>query len=252
MVVDIKNKSSCGIYKITSPTNRIYIGQSVNIERRFKEYLKLNNCKGQIKLFNSFNKYGVKNHKFEIVSLCYSEQLNEFERDFQEAYNVIDKNKGLNCKLTETNNKSGIFSIDTKLKLRNIRLGKKASEETKNKMIINSGKSKSVICLLTGKEWSSARRCAIENKLNINNLGKKLTKNYINNTFYIYKNKIPIEGVNYNCIIRNTTKRKVINIFTNQIWNSISECARENKINKNYLNMQLLGHKINNTPFNYV
>ena len=33
-----------GIYKITSPTKRIYIGQSINIEKRFKSYEKLN-CK---------------------------------------------------------------------------------------------------------------------------------------------------------------------------------------------------------------
>jgi hypothetical protein len=30
-----------GIYKITSPTKRVYIGQSVNIERRFNTYEKL-------------------------------------------------------------------------------------------------------------------------------------------------------------------------------------------------------------------
>lgn len=241
-----------GIYKITSPSNRIYIGQSVNINRRFKEYLKLNNCKGQIKLYNSFNKYGVDNHKFEIITLCYKEQLNEFERDFQEAYDVIDKDTGLNCKLTETNDKSGIISIDTRLKMRNLRLGKKASKETKNKMIINNGKSRPVICLLTGKKWSSGRLCAIENKLNINHFNKKLTTNYFNNTFYIYKDVYPIEGVNYNCKIRNTTRKKVINTITNQIWNSISECARENKMNKSHLNMQLLGLRPNNTQITYV
>jgi len=29
---------SIGIYKITSPTHRIYIGQSINIEQRWKGY----------------------------------------------------------------------------------------------------------------------------------------------------------------------------------------------------------------------
>ena len=28
-----------GIYKITSPTNRVYIGQSVNIKKRFRSYI---------------------------------------------------------------------------------------------------------------------------------------------------------------------------------------------------------------------
>ena len=30
----------CGIYKITSPTGRIYIGQSKNIKQRFRDYNK--------------------------------------------------------------------------------------------------------------------------------------------------------------------------------------------------------------------
>lgn len=41
-----------GIYKITSPSGKVYIGQSVNIERRFLDYKKsLKNT--QIKLYNS-------------------------------------------------------------------------------------------------------------------------------------------------------------------------------------------------------
>ena len=51
-----------GIYKITSPTGRIYIGQSVNIERRFKQHKrKTKNYKPNTLLINSFNKYGAEN-----------------------------------------------------------------------------------------------------------------------------------------------------------------------------------------------
>jgi hypothetical protein len=41
-----------GIYKITSPLKKIYIGQSINIENRFKGYKK-SLKKAQIKLYNS-------------------------------------------------------------------------------------------------------------------------------------------------------------------------------------------------------
>ena len=54
-----------GIYKITSPSGKVYVGQSVNIERRLKEY-KILKCKKQVKLYNSFIKYGFENHKIEI------------------------------------------------------------------------------------------------------------------------------------------------------------------------------------------
>ena len=54
-----------GIYKITNPKGRVYIGQSLNINRRFATY-KIEACKGQTRLYASFKKYGVEKHKFEM------------------------------------------------------------------------------------------------------------------------------------------------------------------------------------------
>ena len=58
-----------GIYKITSPSGKVYIGQSRNIENRFLQY-KNKHCRFQFRLYNSFNKYGVENHVFEIIEEC--------------------------------------------------------------------------------------------------------------------------------------------------------------------------------------
>ena len=100
-----------GIYKITNPTNRVYIGQSINIEKRWKDYNLLSNCKSQVKLYRSFLKYEITNHKFEIIEECLIEQLNERERYWQDHYNVLKG--GLNCKLTKTNDRSGKYSTNT-------------------------------------------------------------------------------------------------------------------------------------------
>ena len=94
-----------GIYKITSPTNRVYIGQSVDIEKRWKDYDNIKNISKQGKLYNSFIKYGVINHKFEIIEECLIEQLNKRERYWQDYYNVLKG--GLNCRLTKDGDKSG-------------------------------------------------------------------------------------------------------------------------------------------------
>ena len=67
-----------GIYKITSPTGKIYIGQSNNIENRKKFYKRLD-CINQIKLYNSLLKYSWKQHIFEVIEECTLEQLNERE-----------------------------------------------------------------------------------------------------------------------------------------------------------------------------
>lgn len=57
----------CGIYKIISPSNKIYIGQSIDIKRRFRQYREPNRNKKHPKLNNSFLKYGIDNHTFEII-----------------------------------------------------------------------------------------------------------------------------------------------------------------------------------------
>jgi predicted GIY-YIG superfamily endonuclease len=59
--------SMVGIYKITSPTGRIYIGQSTNIERRKVEYSGKNKCKKQAALYFSLVKYSFSEHIFEVV-----------------------------------------------------------------------------------------------------------------------------------------------------------------------------------------
>ena len=62
-------KKIIGIYKITSPTNRIYIGSSNDIYNRWCSYKNLK-CKSQTKLYNSLLKYGAENHIFEIIENC--------------------------------------------------------------------------------------------------------------------------------------------------------------------------------------
>ena len=55
------------IYKITSPSDKIYIGQTTRpVEERFNEY-KLLKCKDQKLIYESLLKHGVENHKFEII-----------------------------------------------------------------------------------------------------------------------------------------------------------------------------------------
>ena len=122
-----------GIYKITSPTKRIYIGQSLNIEERFNTYKRLH-CKQQIRLYNSFLKYGIDKHKFEILCECNIEELNNKERYYQDAFSAIGKN-GLNCRLTASNDRTGKISEKSRKKMSDSQIGRKQSEETIKKRI---------------------------------------------------------------------------------------------------------------------
>jgi len=84
-----------GIYKITSPTGRIYIGQSTNIKKRVSYYKSLH-CKGQTKIYASLKKHGWENHNFEILLHCDESKLNEMEAYYIDLYKSFDTEFGLN------------------------------------------------------------------------------------------------------------------------------------------------------------
>lgn len=144
-----------GIYKITSPSGKVYIGQSVNVLFRIKRYKNLTISKYQTKLHNSFKKYGYDNHVFEILCECLEHELNDLERYYQELYNVL--NHGLNCKYTKTQDRSGRHSEETKQKISNKAKGRIASEKTRQNM------SKSHL----GHKRNLGRKLTTEHKLKI-------------------------------------------------------------------------------------
>lgn len=108
----MKNKIICGIYKITNPSEKIYIGESKDIDSRIY-YYKINSCVKQRKLFNSLKKYGWDAHKFEIIEECEVSELYCRERYWQDHYEVIGKN-GLNLKLTNCGDVKVEMSQETK------------------------------------------------------------------------------------------------------------------------------------------
>jgi group I intron endonuclease len=139
----MENNKKIGIYKITNPENKIYIGQSNNIKRRWNYYINFRFI-SQAKLHESFKKYGYLNHTFEIIEECSIELLNERERYWQDYYNVL--NNGLNSCLVNTNFKKGVISEERKKQISIIHKGKKTTEDAKIKMRIkNSTKLLNII-----------------------------------------------------------------------------------------------------------
>ena len=100
-----------GIYKITSPSGKVYIGESFSLKDRCKYYLNPNRIKKQKGIYNSIIKYGTENHILEIQELCSQEMLCERERYWQEFYDSVEN--GLNCHYTSTNEKKKHLSLET-------------------------------------------------------------------------------------------------------------------------------------------
>ena len=117
-----------GIYKITNPNGKIYIGQTIDFERRIKHY-KLLKCKEQPRIHRSLIKYGVENHTFELIQECNKNNLTILERFYQELYKSTDKN-GLNCILVATDEFSGGHSEESKKKISDKLKGRKANQNS--------------------------------------------------------------------------------------------------------------------------
>lgn len=93
--------SKSGIYKITCITNnKVYIGQSTNIQERIKDHKRRlkNNKHDNSYLQNSWNKHGKENFKFEILEICENnfKILNEREIYWINEYNALDRRFGFN------------------------------------------------------------------------------------------------------------------------------------------------------------
>lgn len=80
-----------GIYKITNKiNNHSYIGQSIHIEKRWKEHQNKYNWERECKkpLYLAFQKYGLENFTFEVLEECESQDLNSKEKYYIQYYNT--------------------------------------------------------------------------------------------------------------------------------------------------------------------
>ena len=89
-----------GIYKIINKiNNKVYIGQSIDIDRRLKDHISgLNGNYGHNPHFqNAWNKYGEKNFEFEIVEEVEDTNLlDEREIYYISKYDSNNPDKGYN------------------------------------------------------------------------------------------------------------------------------------------------------------
>jgi group I intron endonuclease len=123
-----------GIYKITSPSGKINIGQTWDIEKRWWGYKKMH-CKNQRLLHRSLKKYGFVAHTFKVICELpkdvTQEVMNQLECAYIEAYKAAGF-KMLNIK--EGGEGGGKHGEQTKRLISEAAKGRKMSEETKQKI----------------------------------------------------------------------------------------------------------------------
>ena len=122
-----------GIYKVTSPTGKFYIGQSWDIDKR-KKYYSRKDCKGQKKLYSSISYHGWNKHIFEVIH----ELPFDTTQSIMNNYEIFYWQQHIDCGCEMMNirepGSNGKLSEETKKKISNTSKGKKKSNETKSKM----------------------------------------------------------------------------------------------------------------------
>lgn len=158
------------IYKITSPTGKVYVGCTNNFKRRFARY-RCMDCKNQPMVYDSFIEHGVQNHIFEIIQECEFFDKEERESFWGMTFDVLG-DMGLNCSLPKS--KHGYPRLRNelidKLKILGIgrippnRKGSVTSEKTLEKMRLYMGKERynsiAVINIETGILFESIAQAA--------------------------------------------------------------------------------------------
>ena len=86
------------IYKLTSPSGKHYIGQTMNLKDRKRRFYNPNNFYSGHRLDNAIKKYGVENFKYEILvqitdsdKIKLREKLDELEIFYIKKYNSYKK-----------------------------------------------------------------------------------------------------------------------------------------------------------------
>lgn len=119
---------------ITSPSGRIYIGSTVNINSRITLY-RNQHTKKQPKLHNSLLKYGWDNHVFEIIWSGLIDDMYKYETMIGFGFNVLEP-ENLNCRLPKLGEMYNVISDETRIKMSSWQIGRKMSDEAKLKMSI--------------------------------------------------------------------------------------------------------------------
>lgn len=141
----MEQKKFGNIYKITSPTGKVYIGQTFDMNRRYNEY-KRKRCKAQGRLYNSIVKHGFDAHRIEVLfgGFVTAQELTDLEEKFISEFNSTGEN-GLNVlasgavyKPREKTGSGRIVSEETRKKISDANKGKFISPFSRMKMSINN------------------------------------------------------------------------------------------------------------------
>ena len=170
-----------GIYAITNPEGKVYVGQSVDVFKRFHVYHREEYRAMGVKLYKSVEKFSSDEHFYEVLEECKSEMLDDREKYW--IAKLDTKENGLNSTIggngLRTHSEESKQAISDALTGRISPLrgrtrtykgrvspnkGNKRSQESRDafakKMKGKEQNGRAVVNTKTNQEWISASQCA--------------------------------------------------------------------------------------------
>lgn len=256
------------IYKITSPSNKVYIGQSWSWIKRKSVYRRLA-CKSQTHLYNSLVKYGFENHSFEILEelpeSILQEELDKLEIYYWQEY-INNGYEMLNVREPGRGGKSSPESVEKCRQTRKERAALRgywySEESIKRRAASQTGAKRSKeFCerLSKLKKGRKPSQDTIE-KMRKSLTGRKLPREVVEKMLksragYTHSEETRIKIGNARRGKpgpKNTYNSKaVINIKTGDLFRTIKEAAVYFNICPVFLAAKLRGKFKNNTDFRY-
>lgn len=171
IVRNISKEPICGIYQITNLINgKIYIGQSIDIERRWNQH---RYGKGSLILRNAINKYGIDNFNFQIleeIEFTTKKEvrliLTELEQKWLDLEKPFLKENGYNQNTTSKPNvpikrPDGYGEIISKIKIENNHCGKPINQYDLKGALVKEWKSAAEVERVLGFKAENISACSL-------------------------------------------------------------------------------------------
>ena len=217
-----KKRKICGIYYIENlDTGRKYVGQSVDIMRRWHDHKKnlRKNSHKNIYLQRAWNEYGEEGFVHRIIEECTIENLNE-----REIYWIAH---------LDANVCYGGYNLEFGGKVQ-----KEISEETREKLSRSlsgkrNGVSRAVVCLETKEVFDTIAEAEKKYGISkgcVSNCCRKKRKQVGNKHWRYYEDYLSMSNAEKEYIIRTSVignRREVININTLKVYRSMREAQSD-------------------------
>lgn len=141
--------------------NKVYVGQSKNVERRFKNHMKAHQCEStkKKKLAIDLELYGKDVFYYEILAENIKmETAGDIELEYIKKYDSVNNGYNVSYNTYET----GKRSAETRRKISDSQRGEK--NQMYGKTPVNA---KRVLCIDTNEEFKSATECANHYNLSV-------------------------------------------------------------------------------------